>query len=68
MRMACADVQKVLGSAHSMDRGCNVVVLDGEWSCMQNKQTNQKTNIECDDGQCGDIRSLTSPTAECRGS
>ena len=36
LRMTCADVQKVLGSVHRMNKGGNVVVLDGDASYMQN--------------------------------
>ena len=51
MRIQRADVKKVLGSAHKMNVGGNVVVLDGEKSYMQNKTTMKKTKIEYEDGQ-----------------
>ena len=51
MRMTCADVKKVLGSVHRMNRGGNVVVMDGERSYMQNKKTGRKTRIHYENGQ-----------------
>lgn len=50
-RMTCADVHKVLGSVRKMNKGGNVVVLDGEKSYMQNKKTGQKSRIHYEDGQ-----------------
>jgi hypothetical protein len=51
LRIQCADVKKVLGSAHKMNLGGNVVVLDGERSYMQNKETGKKTRINYENGQ-----------------
>ena len=51
LRMTCADVHKVLGSVHKMNKGCNIVVLNGEHSYMKNKRTGQKTKISYEDGQ-----------------
>ena len=51
MRIQCADVKKVLGSVHKMNMGGNVIVLDGEKSYMQNKETSTKTRINCEQGQ-----------------
>ncbi len=39
-------MKKVLGSTHKMIKGGNVVVLDGERSYTQNKETNEKTRIK----------------------
>ena len=50
-RMTCADVHKVLGSVHKMNKGGNVVVLDGDKSYMQNKKTGQKSRIHYENGQ-----------------
>ncbi len=38
-------MKKVLGSVHKMNVGGNVVVLDGDESYMQNKETSKKTRI-----------------------
>ena len=35
-----------------MNVGCYVVVLDGDRGCTQNKATNKKTRINCEQGQC----------------
>ena len=51
MKVQCADVKKVLCSVHKMNVGGNVVVLDGEKSYMQNKESGQKTKIHYEDGQ-----------------
>ncbi len=51
MKIQCADVQKVLGSVHKMNMGGNVVVLDGNRSYVQNKESGQKTRIEYEGGQ-----------------
>ena len=51
MWIQCADVKKVLGSVHNMNMGGNVVVLDGEMSCMQTKETSKKTRINHENGQ-----------------
>ena len=51
MKIQCAEVKKVLGSAHKMNMGGNVVVLDGGKSYMQNKKSGQKTKIEYEGGQ-----------------
>ncbi len=40
------EIIKVLGSAHRMNMGGNVVVLDGEKSYTQNKETGKKTSID----------------------
>ncbi len=50
-RIQCADAKKVLGSVHKMSVGGNVVVLDGDASHMQNKETKQKTRINYEQGQ-----------------
>ena len=44
-------VKKVLCSVHKMNMGGNVVVLDGEKSYMQHKDSGKKTRIEYEDGQ-----------------
>ena len=51
MKVQCADVKKVLCSVHKMNTGGNVVVLDGERSYMQHKESGKKTRIEYEDGQ-----------------
>jgi hypothetical protein len=51
MKVQCADVKKVLCSVHKMNMGGNVVVLDGEKSYMQHKESGKKTRIEYEDGQ-----------------
>ncbi len=51
MRVQCADVKKALCSAHKMNLGGNVVVLDGGRSRMQNKENSQKTRINYEEGQ-----------------
>jgi hypothetical protein len=51
LRIQRADVKKVLGSVHKMNLGGNVVVLDGERSYMQNKETGKKTRINYEQGQ-----------------
>ena len=51
MRGQGADVKKVLCSVHKMNLGGNVVVLDGEKSYMQNKESGRRTRIEHEDGQ-----------------
>ncbi len=51
MRIQCADVKKILGSVHKMNLGGNVVVLDGDRSYMQNKETGKKTRINYELGQ-----------------
>ena len=45
LRTQCADAKKVLRSVHKMNMGGNVVVLDGDRSHTQNKETNEKTRI-----------------------
>ena len=50
MRVQRADVEKVF-SAHKMNLGGNVVVLDGEKSYMQNKESGRRTRIKYEDGQ-----------------
>ena len=52
MKVQCADVKKVLCSAHKMNLGDNVVVLDGGKSYMQNKESRQRAKIHYEDGQC----------------
>ncbi len=42
MRIQCADVRNVLGSVHKMSLGGNVVVLDGDRSYKQNKETGDR--------------------------
>ena len=49
--MTCADVQKVLGSVHRMNKGGNIVVLDCKTSYLQNKRTGQKNKIGYENGQ-----------------
>ena len=49
--MQCADVKKVLCSVHKMNMGGNVVVLDGERSYMQHKESGRRTRIEYEGGQ-----------------
>ena len=51
MRMTCADVRKVLGSVHRMNRGGNRVVLDGDESYIESKQTGRQTKIHYEQGQ-----------------
>ena len=51
LRMTCADVRKVLGSVHRMNKGGNIVVLDGPSSYKQNKRTGQKNKIRYENGQ-----------------
>jgi hypothetical protein len=51
MRMTVADVQKVLGSVHKMNKGGNKVVLDGRNSYMENKANGRRTQIHYEDGQ-----------------
>ena len=50
-RMTCADVHKVLGSVHRMNRGGNMVVLDGDESYLENKHTRRRTKIHYEHGQ-----------------
>ncbi len=50
LRMTYADVQKVLGSVHRMNKGGNIVVLDGDASYMQNTWTAQKNKIHYENG------------------
>ncbi len=45
MRAQCADIKKVLCSVHKMNLGGNFVVLDGERTYTQNKETKRKTKI-----------------------
>ena len=63
-RMTCADVHKVLGSVHKMNKGGNVVVLDGDRSYMQNKRTGQKSNIHYEDGQYVLYKWVPAPSKE----
>ncbi len=42
MRIKRADVKKALGSVHKMNVGGNVVVLDGDKTYVQDKETNSK--------------------------
>ena len=51
MKVQCADVKKALCSVHKMNMGGNVVVLDGEKSYMQHKESGRRTQIEYEDGQ-----------------
>ncbi len=51
-RIQCADLKKVLGSVHKMNTGGSVVVLGGDESYTQNKETNKKTRINYEQGQC----------------
>ncbi len=46
-----ADVKKVVCSVHRMNMGGNAVVLDGERSYMQHKESGRKSRIEYEDGQ-----------------
>ena len=43
-------MKKVLCSVHKMNMGGNVVVLDGEKSYMQHKESGRRTRIEYEDG------------------
>ncbi len=47
----CVDAKKVLGSVHKMNMGGNVVVLGGDISYVQNKETSKKTRINHEQGQ-----------------
>ena len=51
LRIQRADGKEVLGSVHKMNMGGNVIVLDGEKSYMQNKETSKKTRINYEQGQ-----------------
>ncbi len=51
VKMQFADVKKVLRSVHKMNLGGNGVVLDGNKSYMQNKETGRKIRIEFGGGQ-----------------
>ncbi len=44
-------MKTVLGSVHKMNMECNVVAMDGDKSCKQNKETNEKTLINYEQGQ-----------------
>jgi hypothetical protein len=50
MRMTVADVNKVLGSVHRMNRGGNKVVLNGDNSYMEGRN-GKRTKIHYKDGQ-----------------
>ena len=45
MKIQRADVKKAPGSSHEKSMGGNVVVLDGNKSYVQNKETGQKTRL-----------------------
>ncbi len=51
LRLQCADAKKVLRSVHKMDMGGNAAVLDGDKSYAQNKETDNKTRINDEQGQ-----------------
>ncbi len=51
MRVQCADVKKVLCSAHKMNLRDHVGALDGGESYMQKKENGQKTRINYEEGQ-----------------
>ncbi len=51
MRVQRADVKKALCSAHKMNLGGNVVVLDGGKSYMQNKESGRNAKIHYEEGQ-----------------
>ena len=51
MKVQRADVKKALCSVLKMNLGGNVVVLDGERSYVQNKETNKKTRINYEQRQ-----------------
>ena len=51
MRLQRADAKKALGSVQKMNLGGNVLVLDGNRSLMQNKETVPKTRVEYEGGQ-----------------
>ena len=51
MRMTCAEVHKVLGSVHRMNRCDNRVVLDGDESHLEKKHTQRRTKIHYEHGQ-----------------
>ncbi len=42
----------MLGSDHKVNVGGNVVVLDGDESYTQNKETSKETRINYEQGQC----------------
>ncbi len=50
-RVQRADVKKALCSAHKMNLGGNVVVLDGVKIYTQNKENGHKTRINYEEGQ-----------------
>ena len=52
MKTQRADVKKALGSLRKMNLGGNAVALDGKKSYAQNKETEQRTRIEHEGGQC----------------
>ena len=51
LKIQCADVRSFLGSVHKMNLGGNAVVLDGDRSYTQNKETGRKTRIVYDHGK-----------------
>ena len=51
MRVQRTDVKKMLCSAHKMNLGGNVVVLDGGRSYTQHKENGQRTRINYEEGQ-----------------
>ena len=50
MRITCADVQKVLGSVHKMNKGGNRIVLDSDESYMESRTTGRRTKIHYEGG------------------
>ena len=68
MRMTCADVKKPSCSVYRMNLGGNVVVFDGNRSCMQNKMSGRKARIRCENGQyVFDLRVQASGAASDKG-
>ena len=51
LRIQLVDVKMVLGSVRKMNTGGNVVALGGDESYAQNKETNEKTRINYEQGQ-----------------
>ncbi len=51
LRIHCEDAKKVLGSVHKMNMGGNAVVLGGDKSYTQIKETSEKTRTNYEQGQ-----------------
>ena len=52
LRVQRTDARKTLRSVRKTNTGSNVIVLGGEKSYLQNKETNKKTRIKHEQGQC----------------